>query len=221
MNRTKKALISMLVLGALAAVGAGTYATFTASTANSANTFATGSLVLQTKVPYNTGTACLSTGAGTNTDVNSNAACTGIIFNFTNQKPGVTQSGTINVQNVGTLSGNLAVSGNACADVLVGTYNGSNSICPVVQITIQPLDGAGVPTGNCVYPAGAGLCAFPSTKTIGGINADSAANRALGAIAAGGSQNYQISVELPDSGPGADNKYQGHSATVILTWSLS
>jgi len=61
MDRKKKVLITMLVLGALAAVGGGTYASFNAVTTNPGNTFQTGSIFLSDD-KNTTATTCFSYG---------------------------------------------------------------------------------------------------------------------------------------------------------------
>ncbi len=221
----KKLLLS---LGAVAMVGAiiggGTYATFNAQTKNPGNTWANGSLVLSDKV--GSGTACLSTGAGTSTDTNVNNDCAKI-FDRSLQKPGDSSTGQVTIKNEGTLAGVLKLASSGCTngDVATETYKGSGNPCGKVQFFIQKTDSAGLPT-ECVYGATQALtpttCDFAATGATSKTLSDYAATASvtptsLGSLAAGGSNYYTLSVKLPAD---ADNTYQGRKASIDFTWTL-
>lgn len=227
MDRTKKTLITLLVIGALATIGAGTYATFTAQTTNSANTFATGTIVLKDGTG---GSACFSTGAGTDTTTNVNSSCAAIV-SLSGMAPGVPATPTAwQVSNDGSLDGaTLSLLPGTCssANNATDTYHGTGTICTVLDIYIQEVDNTGANV-SCLYPAGAGACAFNDANTVstlttnpisGGLKKKGTAGTGSGATWVGGDTRYfKIGLQLQG---GAGNTYQGRLATFDLTWNLS
>jgi len=137
-NRTKKVLISMLVLGALATVGAGTYATFSAQTVNQNNTFATGTILLSNTIQ--TGTACLSSAAGTGTISAANSGNCSAVFNFDLQVPGNKAFGGLTLKNTGTVNATTlttqipsCTAGNRGGEVSTGTADP----CTKLDVTVS------------------------------------------------------------------------------------
>jgi hypothetical protein len=223
-NKTKKALIAALVLGALTAVGAGTYATFSAQTGNPANTFATGTIVLSDQGPV---TTCLSTAGGA-TDSNVNPNCDTLV-SLTVQTPGgagATQNLTL--KNVGSLNAAaLKAFSTACTDANAAaeTYHGTGSPCSSVQLYIQQWTSAARTTVTaCLYGGAvvANTCDFSdTTKTIGAFQTahpNLAGGQNLGALTAGSSVFLTIGVAMPASTAG--NNMQGRSASFDLTWNI-
>lgn len=139
----RKLLLAMLLVSLTgSAFGAGTFASFNATTTNGASTFATGTLVLSntTTDGNNVATTCLSTGGG-NTDVNSNGAGCGVLFNTSVSKPGDTATMDLDLAGVGTLSATKlqAFATSACVDTAntVATYTSTGSACQQTQLSIQ------------------------------------------------------------------------------------
>lgn len=225
MNLRSKVLMSMGVLAGVGALaGAGTFASFTAQTTNPSNTFADGTLVLSDKV--NTGTACLSTGAGTSTDTNVNAAC-GAAFTLTVKKPGDSSTSNITLKNEGSIDGStLKAFSPSCtnADVSAETYHGTGLPCAAIQLYVQQYSDSAFTTASaCLYGGASGVtCDFSdTTKTLATYATaypTSASGLSVGALSAGSSTYVKIGVKLPST---ADNTYQGRQASMDLSWHLA
>jgi hypothetical protein len=223
----------LLTLGAVAVVGAvvggGTYATFNAQTANPGNVWANGTLILSNKV--GTGTTCLSTGAGTNTDSNVNANCDALFSGATLRKPNDSATVNVAIKNEGSLNASaLKLHSSACTpgDTAGETYKGSGDPCDKVQMYVQKwTDATRTVAASCAYgtaPAATpNTCDFGATgaeaKTIGAFatanNSTTPLN--LGALDTGATSYYTIGVKLPQT---TGNTYQGRKASVDLTWTL-
>jgi hypothetical protein len=211
----------LIVAGAAAALGAGTFATFNAQTQNGGNAVAAGSLVLSNTKQG--GSACLSTGGGS-TDSNANTACD-TLFSLSARKPGDSGSANLTVRNAGTLAASaFKIFSTACANANAAgeSYNGTGSPCGKVQLTIQRWSDAGFTTPSaCVYGGAvvANTCDFSdATKTLGSFQtsySSSSAGLGLGALAAGASGYFTVGVKLPTD---ADNSYQGRQATIDFNW---
>jgi camelysin-like metallo-endopeptidase len=218
MNLKQKVLMSVGTLGVAAAVAAGgSFATFNAQTSNP-STFATGTLVMSNSV--NSGTACLSTGVGVNTDTNVNDSC-GALFPLTVQKPGDSATAHLEIKNAGTLdAASLKSFATGCTndDASGQTYHGTGSPCSAVELYIQQTDQSFSPTA-CLYGGGtATTCDFASSKTLDAFvlgHGDAGAGLDLGALTHNTSDFFVIGVQLPDT---ADNTLQGRQATVGLSW---
>lgn len=222
----KKVLLSMGVVAGIGSLaGAGTFASFTAQDKNPGNTFASGTLVLSDKV--NSGTACLSTGAGVTTDTNVNDVCTAA-FNVSVQKPGDFATANITLKNEGSLAASaLKLFSTGCSDGAAAgeTYHGTGSPCSKVQVYVQQWTTLGGPTPvACLYGATttANVCDFvgtgATTKTLAALSSSyPSSGTAIGAgtLAAGGSTYITIGVKLPLD---ADNTFQGRTATNDFTW---
>ncbi len=230
MDRRKKVLISMLVMGALAALGAGTYASFTAEVSNTNNYFQTGTLALGT-APNSTASTCFSYGTlnAQNEFTNGNVSSCSLAVNLLNNKPGGTlQTFVVNLENKGSLPATVSLGGTcASADDPAFGFHGTGNVCGGVTLAIQPCTGAyagGQTCGGaaneqtaCIYPysttqrcsalAPATAATFNSTYTINASNVPSGtwANGGTNALvlaswAAGAKQAYEVRLQLPDTG---------------------
>lgn len=225
----QKVLLSMAVVAVVGALaGAGTFATFTAQTANPTNTFANGTLVLSNKV--NAGSACLSTGAGTNTDVNANGSCS-TAFNLSVKAPGDSGTTNLTLKNMGSLAASAlkAFSGSCTdSDAAGENYHGTGSPCAKIQLYIQQYSDSGFATPSaCLYggAAVANTCDFTdATKTLATFvddYTDLSEGLSAGALAAAGGADttwIKIGVKLPSD---ADNTYQGRAASLTLNWHIT
>jgi spore coat-associated protein N len=174
-----------LLLAAAAVVGSG--ADFTASSANPANTFAAGTLsILNSKE----GTAVLSA---------------------SNLRPGNSSSGTVDIENTGSLSGAFTLSRTAPVD-----SDGANPLSSKLNLTIVDCGtfvGATPPTcgdGDDVSKYSAG--------TIAQMGTTGHLVTALGTYAANEQHRYQFTVQLDSS---AGNAYQGDNSSVEFDWNAA
>jgi Camelysin metallo-endopeptidase len=167
-----KMLLSLAALGAvsIAAIG-GTFANFSATpTSISSNGFATGTLTM-------------------------NRAGSGVIFNASAMKIGQEATGSVTIQNTGSLAGVYKLDGAATGDA---------SLISKLHLTIyKDTDGSGTP----VYDG-----------AFGGLT-----SAALGTFAANGdSHTFYFHVSLPSTGSDAgDNLLQGLAASESFTWSAT
>ena len=169
-------------LGALAvvlvAVGitVGSGANFTASSANPANTFTAGTL---------------SIGAGQSS----------AILSAPGLKPGDSATGTVDIQNTGSLSGVFSLSTSNAAD-------SSPSLLGQLDLRIED---CGVFTGSTAPSCGSGTVVHN-----GKVSALSTAS--LGSFAADAKHRYRFDVTLPQS---TGNALQGKSASVQFDWNAA
>lgn len=179
MSMTRKVLLALFFIGFAGNVGggAGTFASFNASTTNALSSFATGSIVLSNE-NATSGKVCFSNGLtdngddGPNTDDNDNVCET--LFPVAVNQPGDSATVNLNLQNVGSLPGDLKLfvaehtppgdltPQKACSNKATGTYSGSGSasgvdFCEKLQLRIQRFTAATRnPAGeldSCVYGA--------------------------------------------------------------------
>jgi len=244
MDRTKKILITMLVLGALAAVGGGTYASFNAVTTNPGNTFQTGTILLANDKNHTNanGTSCFSYGtltAGEFTNGNNNASCSTLVTVASTKPSATVTTVVLDLKNVGSLNGTLGMT-TTCASTDTGPVaSGNRSLCDRLAIRIQEC--ATYTNGNtsctttstthCVYSsAGADTLAACAALGIPGAPGTAGSLTAMAALpaattvatlTAGTEVEYEIDIQLPDTGAGADNDVQGKTATFAFTWTLS
>ncbi len=221
MDRTKKVLITLLVVGALATVGVGTYATFNAQTTNAGNTFTTGTIVLSDNSPaslcYSAGTA-----SGTIAGGNVNGACGAVAF-ASLAKPGDTSTpADFTLTNVGSLAAGsgLTVQAGSCTDAAGGgTFNASptgNPLCGALGIQIQGYNSTfTTPLSSCVYPYSATTACGTNFGTLSGL---ATAQSVVSSLAAGSSAYDAISLNLPSS---AGNSVQGLTSSFSLTFTLA
>jgi predicted ribosomally synthesized peptide with SipW-like signal peptide len=243
MDRTKKILITMLVLGALAAVGGGTYASFNAVTTNPGNTFQTGTILLANDKNHTNanGTSCFSYGTLTAGEfTNNNSANCSTLVTVASTKPSATVTTVVlDLKNVGSLNGTLGMT-TTCASTDTGPVaSGNRSLCDRLAIRIQEC--ATYTNGNtsctttstthCVYSSnGADTLAACAALGIPGAPGTAGSLTAMAALPAattvatlnaGTEVEYEIDIELPDTGAGNDNDVQGKTATFAFTWTLS
>lgn len=170
-NRLTKILLSLAALGAVsvAAIG-GTFANFTATpTSISSNAFTTGTLTM-------------------------NRAGSGVIFNAGAMKIGQEATGSVTIQNTGTLAGVYK---------LDGATTGDAGLISKLHLTIYKDADSGTP----VYDGG-----------FGGVS-----SVALGTFSpSGDSHTFYFHVSLPSTGSDAgDNLLQGLAASESFTWSAT
>src|SRR2546421_11882907 len=242
MDRTKKILISMLVLGALAAVGGGTYASFNAVTTNPGNTFQTGTILLANDKNHTNanGTSCFSYGAlvGGEFSNGNSQACSTLVTVATTKPSATVTTVVLDLKNVGSLNGTLGMT-TTCASADSLPAAGNRSLCDRLAIRIQEC--ATYANGNtsctttsaahCVYSSNgantAAACAalgIPGAPgTAGSLTAMAAlpAATTVATLNAATEVQYEIDIQLPDTGAGADNDVQGKTATFAFTWTLS
>jgi spore coat-associated protein N len=172
-----------LLLATAAIVGSG--ADFTAATANPSNAFSSGALTM------------------------SNSKSGAAILTASNLKPGgPAQTGTVDIGNTGTLSGDFALSRGAISDT------GSTS----------PLsDKLNLVVKDCgTFASGTPVCgdaddSVAYTGVLSGLNT-AGSPLALATFAAGDKHKYQFAVSLDSS---AGNAYQGGTSTVEFDWTAS
>lgn len=215
----KRALLSLMLVGGVAAIAVATLANFNATIINSSNTFQSGTVVLK---ETQGATTCLSTGAGVITDTNSFTCATIDKFGGAsnpNQKPGGTAISTVvSVKNDGTINAStFTLTPGSCTTAQTGAYHGSNTagFCGKVNITVEDDTGSAA----CIYPAQAGACpALSSSNTLSGLAGGGAITLNGGSLAAGATRTYTFKVQLDSS---AGNDMQGLTATLPLTWYIA
>jgi len=160
----------------LAAVGitVGSGADFTAKSANPANTFTAGTLSIG----------------------NSNPSSA--ILSATNLKPGYVKTGTVDIENTGSVPGTFKLATSNVVDTasLLGQLDLKVEDCGLYSGTTAPSCSTGT---SVVYNGKAN--AIPST--------------ALGSFAANAKHRYQFSVTMPTT---IANTFQGKTASVEFDW---
>ena len=194
------------VLGAvlLSASMSGTLSGFTASIYNSTNTAASGTLIMQETTTTGTPVTCTSTDGGS---ISTNTATCGTINKFggsTTMVPGQTVTTGITIRNAGTSPASTftLTPGPTCTQGTNGGTNGSaTDFCAKLNVVITS-GATTVFSGTAATLAGAATSAFTMPP----------------APAAGVSVPFSIAVTLNST---ADNRYQGLSGAVPLTWTFS
>lgn len=172
-------LLGLGTIGLAAAVTVGSGADFTSQSANAANIFTAGTLTHSNSVP-------------------------GAILTAANMRPGDTASGTVDIKNTGSLSGNFSLAKTVTAE----TAAFASKLTIVITDTGDPGCLASCPGPVPVY-----------SGTVAAMG-----SQALGAFAAGATHRYSFVVTFPATGApgaGADNAYQGASTTVTYTWTAT
>jgi spore coat-associated protein N len=158
----------------LAAVGitVGSGANFTAHSANPANTFTAGTLAI------------------------GNSASSAIL-SATNLKPGDVSTGTVDIQNTGSIPGTFTLSTSNAVDTatLLGQLDLKVEDCGLFSGTTAP---------NCA-----------STNFVYNGKANAVGTAALGSYAANAKHRYQFSVTMPTT---IANTFQGTTASVEFDW---
>jgi hypothetical protein len=164
------------LVGILAATGiaVGSGANFNSSSANPSNVFSAGTIS------------------------HSNSKSGAAILTASGMKPGDTASGTVDIQNTGSLTGAFTLS----QSNLTNTPSSpalSSKLTIVITDKHDPTCVTGCPADTTVY-----------SGTLGGMGTVS-----LGTYAASVKHRYQFVVTFPDGGgSGADNGYQGAQTSV-------
>ena len=160
----------------LAAVGitVGSGANFTAHAANPANTFTAGTLSI------------------------GSSSSSALFNSASNMRPGDTATGTVDIQNTGSLSGAFTL----------GTSNATDPNGLLGQLDLKVED-CGVWNGNT-----APTCTGSNIVYSGKANAVPAAV-SLGTFAANAKHQYKFDATLPSS---TGNAFQGTSASVQFDW---
>ncbi|MEA2255025.1 MAG: spore coat-associated protein [Solirubrobacteraceae bacterium] len=171
----RRTLATLAVVLTAVGITVGSGANFTASAANAGNVFATGTL----SIANTPGTA---------------------VINASGMKPGDDNTGTVDIQNTGTLSG----------DFKLATANPTGSTALLNQLDLAVAD-CGVWSGST-----APTCA--TTTSVYGGKVGALATAALGAYAGGVKHRYRFTVTLPSS---TDDTFQGKSAQVDFAWSAT
>ena len=175
-RRTLGAL-AMLLVAVGVAVGSG--ANFTASSANASNTFSAGAL---------------SIGKSTN----------GAVLTASNLKPGGSATGTVDIQNTGTVSGDFSLAESTPVD--------SDATHPLsAKLDLVVLD-CGVVTGT---PPD---CVTGTTQVYSG-KLGALTSQSLGNYATNVKHRFKFTVSFPTGVD--DNDYQGDDTSVDFSWSAS
>lgn len=169
------AVLAGVLLAAGIAVGSG--AAFTAQTANPGNAFASGSLTM------------------------SNSKDNAAVLTASGMKPGDSTSGTVDIQNTGTISGTFSLSRTALTNSdLV------NKMSTKIDLVVRDCGNFSVGTPTCD--------GTDPVKYNGTLDAMSAAV-ALGAYAANEKHRYEFTATFNSS---AGNEYQGDSTSATFQW---
>jgi spore coat-associated protein N len=173
-KRTLGVLAAVLVAVGIA-IGSG--ATFTAQSANPGNTFASGTLTM------------------------SNSKDNVAILTASNMKPGDTTTGTVDIQNTGSLAGTFTVSRTNLTN-----SDSANPMSQKINLTVKDCGdfSAGTPTCDAGDPV----------KYTGTLDAMSSAV-ALGSYAANEKHRYEFSATFDSS---AGNAYQGDNTSATFQW---
>jgi spore coat-associated protein N len=161
----------------LAAVGitVGSGANFTASAANPSNTFTAGTLSI-------------------------GSSSSSALFNATNLKPGETVTGTVDIQNTGSLPGTFTLSTSHISDAsnLLGQLDLKIEDCGLWNGTTQP---------TC---SGANILYNAKANAVGTVD--------LSSFAGSAKHRYKFDMTLPST---IANSFQGASATAQFDWNAA
>jgi spore coat-associated protein N len=164
---------------AAVAVAVGSSASFTASSANPSNTFATGTLSI----------------------LNSKEGLA--VLTASGMKPGDSATGTVDVQNTGSLSGAFSLSRSNIVD-----SDGANPLSAKLNLVVKDCGDFSLGTPTCD--------AGDPQKYSGTIAA--MGTTALGTFAANEQHRYQVAVTFDSS---ADDAYPGDNSSVQFDWDAS
>jgi predicted ribosomally synthesized peptide with SipW-like signal peptide len=175
----RRALGALAALLAAVAVAVGSSAAFTASSANPNNTFAAGTLSI----------------------LNSKEGLA--VLTASNMKPGDSATGTVDVENSGTLAGAFTLSRSNIVD-----SDGSNPMSAKLNLVVKDCGdfSSGTPTCDAGDPQ-------RYSGTIAAMGSS-----ALGTFVASEKHRYEFVVTFDSS---ATNAYQGDSSSVQFDWNAS
>jgi hypothetical protein len=168
-------VLALVLVAVGVAVGSG--ANFSASSANPSNTFTAGTLTMS----------------------NSNDAAA--VLTASNWKPGDTSTGTVDIQNTGSLAGTFSLSRTA-----LNNSDGSNPLSDKIDLVVKDC-------GD--YSSGTPTCDAGDPVKYSGTLSAMTANAALGSYAANEKHRYQFAATFNSS---AGNAYQGDNSTATFTW---
>jgi spore coat-associated protein N len=175
----RKVLVAFAALMLAAAIAVGSGANFNSTSANPSNVFTAGTIS------------------------HSNSKASAAILTASNMVPGGTASGTVDIKNTGSVTGNFTLTHTSPVDLPA-----SPGLSKKLTLTIQDL---GDP--NCTVSCPGAVQIYTGTLYA------MPASISLGAFAAGATHRYQFTVTFPDGGTGgADNAYQAASTTVEYDW---
>lgn len=190
-SRPKRTLGALAVVLAAVGITVGSGANFQATKAN-AGTFAAGKMAITNEADKT-------------------------IFASTNMRPGDSDSGTVDIVNAGTLSGDFYLKQTISA-ARVGYTTEDNSLKSKLQLTITDCgDAAGY---NCSTPVG-GAAVYSGPMT--GFGSQVALKKLAGTQAkwpAGEAHHFKFDVSFPDAGgvDGSDDAAQGGQVSATYTW---
>jgi spore coat-associated protein N len=175
----RRALLALAALTASVAVAVGSSASFSASSANPSNTFA----------------------AGTLTILNSKEGLA--VLTASGMKPGDSATGTVDVQNTGSLSGAFTLAKSGIVD-----SDGVNPLSAKLDLVVKDCGdfSSGAPTCDVGDPV-------KYTGTVASMG-----TVALGTFAASEKHRYEFAVTFNS---GAGNAYQGGTSSVQFDWNAS
>lgn len=162
---------------AAVAVAAGSGATFSAQTANPSNSFASGTLTMSNSL--------------------NNAA----ILTASGMKPGDSSTGTVDVENTGSLSGVFTLSRTNLTD-----SDATNPMSSKLNVVVKDC-------GN--FSAGTPTCDAGDPSKYSGTLGNMSSSVALGTYAASEKHRYEIAVTFDST---AGNEYQGDNSSARFQW---
>lgn len=180
-KQPKRALGALAVLVAATGVVIGSGANFTASSANPSNTFSAGILSM------------------------SNSAAPGAILGATGLKPGVTTTGTVDIQNTGTIAGDFTLRRSALTNT-----DATNPMAAVLQLVVK--DCGEWPAPGTPEPCGDGDDVTRVTSSLAGMGTG---NHPLTNFSANEKHTFEFSVTLDAT---AGDVYENGGSTAEFTW---
>jgi hypothetical protein len=168
-------MLAAVLLAVGIAIGSG--AAFTAQTSNPSNTFASGTLSM------------------------SNSKDNAAILTASNMKPGDSATGTVDIQNNGTVSGAFSLSRSALSN-----SDSSNPMSDKMNLVVKDCGdfSSGTPTCDAGDPVKYSGTLTAMTSSV-----------ALGTYAADEKHRYEFTATFDAS---AGNQYQGDSTTATFQW---
>ena len=173
----KRSLTALAAVLAAVGVAVGSGATFSTQSANPSNTFASGTLSM------------------------SNSKDGAAILSASNMKPGDTATGTVDIQNTGSIGGTFSLSRTNLND-----SDAANPMSGKLNLVVRDCGDFGSGTPTCE-----GSDPVKYTGTLASMNGSSA----LGAYAADEKHRYEFTASFDTS---AGNAYQGDSTSATFQW---
>jgi spore coat-associated protein N len=173
----RRTLIALATVLAAIGVAVGSGAVFTAQSANPANTFASGTLTM------------------------SNSKDNVAVLSASGMKPGDSTSGTVDIENTGTLSGTFSLSRTSLND-----SDGTNPMSQKLNVVVK----------DCgTFASGTPSCDAGDPDKYTGTLAAMSSSVALGAYAPSEKHRYEFAVTFDSS---AGNVYQGDNSSATFQW---